>query len=88
MYENADRLLVRDEMPVLVKKAAGGKRFSQILNNLGFKGPILKTFFPKRGKSELLFRKTVSTDQLQKEGVKVSYLLQELRTAHAKNSPK
>ncbi len=89
VYENADKSLTRDAMPDYAKEAVrGGKGFSKVLNELGFKGEILKAFFPERGKSALLFRKSILTEQLAKDGINIELLLQELRTAHTRNSPK
>lgn len=89
VYENADKSLTRDAMPDYAKKAIrGGKGFSKVLNELGFKSEILKAFFPERGKSALLFRKSILTERLAKDGINIELLLQELRTAHTRNSPK
>jgi hypothetical protein len=74
-------------MPEYAKAEVGSKNFSKVLNELGFKGEILKAFFPERGKSTVLFRKTVSVAQLEREGIKLPLLLQELRTANIRNSP-
>ncbi|MFZ2556172.1 MAG: hypothetical protein WAZ27_04550 [Minisyncoccia bacterium] len=88
IIQHSDQELQRESMPTHIKNEVGGKSFSKILNALGFKGEILKAFVPKRGKSSLLFRKETSKDQLEKEGVKIHLLLQELVLAHTRNSPK
>lgn len=88
VYENANQPLDRDQMPEYVTQDVKGKSFSKVLNELGFKGQILKAFFPERGKSKLSFRNEVSAEQLEKDGVNSSVLLQELQLAHTKNSPK
>ena len=88
VYANAGKSFLRSEIPDYAKRALqGGKSFSKVLNELGFKGEILKAFFPKRGKISILLQKSVSTADLKEKGVKISLLMQELRTAHAKNSP-
>lgn len=88
IYENAGQPLERDQMPEYVTQDLKGRNFSKVLNELGFKGEILKAFCPERGKSRLLFRKEVTTEQLEQEGINLSLLLQELQMAHTKNSPK
>lgn len=88
VHENAGVALNRDQMPDYVRVDVGGKSFSKVLNELGFKGEILKAFCPERGKSQLLFRKEVGTQQLETEGINLELLLQELRLAHTRNSPK
>lgn len=88
VYQNPDKELRRDDMPGHVKEDVGGKNFSKILNALGFKGEILKAFVPKRGKSSLWFRREASKEQLEKDGIKIPLLLQELSLAHTRNSPK
>ncbi len=88
IYAQAGESLLRSEIPDYAKRALqGGKGFVNVLNNLGFKGQILRAFFPKRSKTSLTFQKSVSTSDLKGRGVKIGLLLQELRTAHAKNSP-
>lgn len=88
VYENPDKPLEREKMPEYVTQDIKGKGFSKVLNELGFKGEILKAFFPERGKSRLLFRKEITTEQLEQEGINLNLLLQELQMAHTKNSPK
>ena len=89
VYDHPDQKLTREKMPDLVKAAIGGKNFFKILNELGFKGEILKVFFPERGKSTLLFRKSMATKHLAKDGINIELLVQELRTlATVRSSPK
>ncbi len=88
VYENAGQLLERDQMPDYVTQDVKGKSFSKVLNELGFKGEILKAFCPERGKSQLTFRKEVNAKQLEKDGINAGVLLQELQLAHTRNSPK
>lgn len=88
VFENAEKPLKREEMPTYAQTAVGGRGFSKVLNELGFKSEILKAFFPERAKSTLRFRKNVATSQLESDGINVELLLQELRTAHIRNSPK
>lgn len=88
VYAHAGETLLRSEIPDYAKRALqGGKSFVSVLNNIGFKSQILRAFFPKRGKTSILLTKNVSAVDLKERGVKTSLLLQELRTAHAKNSP-
>ena len=88
IYDNAGRSLARNEMPDYAKEDLAGKRFSKVLNQLGFKGEILKAFFPERSKSQVLFRREVSSAKLRESGVNLKVLMLELLTAHARNSPK
>lgn len=86
-----EQLIRREEMPEYVKKEVGNKRFTKILNYLGFTGEILKAFFRERGQNKLIFKKEIKTDQLETDGIKVALLLQQLKTAHlrkVRSSPK
>lgn len=89
-------LIERNKMPNVgdgigygyTKKAIGKKSFIKILNNLGFKGEILKAFFYKRSKDTLIYRgDEITKEDLEKAGVKTSLFLKELELAHIKNSP-
>ena len=65
------------------------KGFIKILNELGFKGEILKAFFPKRGKSMLTYKgNKITKADLEKSGIKIPLFTKELELAHIKNSPK
>lgn len=88
LIEHPDKPVKQETLPSFVQEEIGAKSFSKILHDLGFKGEILKAFFPARGKNQLLFRKEVSLKQLQKDGVNTELLLQELRLAHIKSNPK
>jgi len=64
------------------------KSFIKILNELGFKGEILKAFFPKRGKNMLIYRSDkITKKDLEKAGVKMLLFIKELELAHLRNSP-
>jgi DNA-binding Lrp family transcriptional regulator len=64
------------------------KSFIKILNEIGFKGEILKAFFPKRGKNMLAYKgDKITKKDLEKAGVKIPLFLKELELAHLKNSP-
>ncbi len=88
VFEHPDKLISRDSLPKFVQQDVAARSFSKVLNDLGFKGEILKVFFPERGKSQLRFRKEVTLSQLAKSGINTDLLLQELRLAHLKSSPK
>lgn len=71
-----------------IKEQIGEKSFIKILNDLGFKGEILKAFFYNRSKDSLTYRGDVITkDDLLQAGINLPLLLQELKVAHTKNSP-
>jgi hypothetical protein len=72
-----------------LKEQVKSKSFIKILNELGFKGEILKAFFPKRGKDVVVYRgdKIIKKD-LEKAGVKIQLFLKELEVAHIKNTNK
>ncbi len=72
-----------------LKEEVKKKGFIKILNELGFKGEILKAFFPKRSKSIVVYKgdKITKTD-LEKAGIKIPLFIKELELAHLKNSPK
>ncbi|MEK7519712.1 MAG: hypothetical protein AAB581_00495 [Patescibacteria group bacterium] len=64
------------------------KSFTKILNELGFKAEILKAFFPKRGKSVVVYNGgEISKEDLVKIGVKIPLFLKQLEVAHIKNNP-
>jgi hypothetical protein len=78
----------RKSLKDLVKESIGNRRFSQILNALGFKGEILRAFFPKRGKDAVVYAgDAIPTEKLRNRGIKIGALIKELELAHAKNSP-
>lgn len=71
-----------------IKEQVKNKSFIKILNALGFKGEILKTFFPKRGKNIIVYRgDKITKKDLEKSGIKMPLFLKELELAHIKNSP-
>jgi tetratricopeptide (TPR) repeat protein len=71
-----------------LKQEVKSKGFIKILNELGFKGEILKAFFPKRGKDALIYRgDRITKKDLEKAGVRASLFIKELELAHLKNSP-
>ena len=89
-------LIARDKMPNIgdgieygyTKEAIKKKGFIKILNELGFKGEILKAFFPKRGKNIVVYRgNRITKKDLEKAGVKIPLFFKELEVAHLKNSP-
>lgn len=88
LIENQNKSINRIDLPEGMKNEIKGKGFSKIVNALGFSGEILKTFFPKRGKGQLLFRKTVSKSDLKLLGVKENLFLKELELAHMKHGSK
>ena len=71
-----------------LKQEVKNKSFIKILNELGFKGEILKTFFPKRGKNTVVYRgDKITKKDLEGAGIKIPLFLKELELAHLKNSP-
>ena len=73
----------------LMKIIKWGK-ISKILNALGFRGEILKAFFPIRTNSKprvIKFLKTVSKEDLKNRRININLLIQELKDAHRRNSP-
>lgn len=73
---------------VSLKEQAKNKSFIKMLNELGFKGEILKAFFYKRSKDSLIYRgDEITKEDLEKTGIKISLFLKELELAHIKNSP-
>ncbi len=70
-----------------LRKQVKNKSFIKILNELGFKGEILKAFFPKRGKDVVVYRgDKVKKKDLEEAGVKILLFLKELELAHLKNT--
>ena len=88
LLDNPNKEIKKSELPTNLKNQISKKNFSKILNALGFKGEILKTFFPKRSKSILSFKQRVNHNYLVERGIKEDILLKELRLAHTKNNPK
>ena len=86
LLANPDKEIKKSELSSDLRSQIGKKSFSKILNALGFKGEILKTFFPKRGKSSLLFKQQVNYDYIVNSGIREGILLKELELAHIKNS--
>lgn len=83
----------RDKLPSKfgrssIKEQVKTKSFIKIVNELGFKGEILKAFFYDRGKDTITYRgDEITKENLQKAGVKIPLFLKELELAHTKNSP-
>ncbi|EKE21320.1 MAG: hypothetical protein ACD_7C00281G0003, partial [uncultured bacterium] len=88
LMENPNKKIARLELPNNIKTEIKNKVFSKILNALGFKGEILKLFFPERGKTKILFNPIISNEELNKRGIRIPVLMKELELAHIKNSPK
>lgn len=88
LFENTDKEINEADLPIGIRKEINGKRFHKILNALGFKGEILKAFFPKRGNDKLIFKKRVTGEEILERGIDKDIFLKELDLAHAKNSPK
>lgn len=71
-----------------LKQEVKNKSFIKILTELGFKGELLKAFFPKRGQDMLIYRgDKITKKDLEKTGVKMSLFIKELELAHLKSSP-
>jgi len=90
--KSANTKIERNSLPdfggLSLKQEVKNKSFIKILNELGFKGEILKAFFPKRGKNIVVYRgNKITKKDLEKAGVKIPLFLKELELAHIKNSP-
>jgi len=90
--KSANTKIERNSLPdfggLSLKQEVKNKSFIKILNELGFKGEILKAFFPKRGKNILTYRgDKITKKDLEKAGVKIPLFLKELEVAHLRNSP-
>jgi len=71
-----------------IKEQVKNKGFIKILNELGFKGEILKAFFPKRGKNIVVYKgDKITKKDLEKAGIKIPLFLKELELTHLKNNP-
>lgn len=71
-----------------LKEQVKSKGFIKILNELGFKGEVLKAFFYKRSKNTLIYRgDEITKEDLEKAGIKKHLFLKELELAHIRNSP-
>lgn len=83
----------RNELPskfgnLSIQERVRNKRFVKILNELGFKGEILKAFFYKRGKNTISYRgDKITKKDLGETGIKTQLFLKELEVAHIRNSP-
>jgi len=84
-----DRANLPDFGTLSLKQEVKNRSFIKILNALGFKGEILKTFFPKRGKNVVVYRgDKITIKDLDNSGIKKPIFLKELELANLKNSPK
>ena len=88
LFENPNKLIKRSELPEYVIKEIGTKKFSKMLNGLGFVGEILKAFFPKSGKTSMCFIPAIYRKDFEKRGVDETIFLKELDLAHSKKSSK
>jgi len=88
--QNAKKTITKSELPNFLKEEIGSKGFSKILNEIGFKGEILKAFFPKRSKKRLIVYRgdNITWKDLEEAGVKIELFVKELELAHLKNNPK
>lgn len=83
IHQYPNQAIHRNELPDSLQKEISGRRFSKILNELGFKGEILRAFFPERGKSVIHYRPEVTKEQLEKDGIKLRLFIKQLEVAHA-----
>ncbi|QQS61695.1 MAG: hypothetical protein IPN70_02070 [Candidatus Moraniibacteriota bacterium] len=89
LFEHPNKFFRKSELPDGIKNEIKSKKFSKILNSLGFKGEILKAFFPKRStKTGLLFNKVISDKDIEERGIKKEIFLRELELANIRNNPK
>lgn len=87
LMANPEKLLKISEFPESLHEEIRGKKIPKLLNYLGFKGEILKLFFPKRGKIGLIFTPRVSDAELEKRGIKKGVLMKQLDLANEENRP-
>jgi hypothetical protein len=81
--------ITKQNMPDWLKNEVGSKRFIKLLNELGFKGELLKAYFPKRGKNIVAYKgDRITKKELEKAGIRIDVFMEELKLAHIKNSPK
>ena len=84
--KSAGLMITKENIPEYAKPH---KTFIKVLSELGFKGEILKAFFPKRSKSTLVFKGKYVTDKdLRDVGVNIEKFIKELKSANHKNNPK
>src|SRR3989344_185029 len=88
LISNPNTEILRKKLPKILGEDTANKKFSKILNDIGFKGEILKAFFPKRGKGSLFFTPKINSKDLEKRGIKINIFLKELELAHERNSSK
>ena len=77
----------REDLPGQLRDDLTGTKFTKLLNGLGFTGPILRAFFPRRSEDSLTFLREVSSAQLKERNQRADTLLQALKLAHIKNNP-
>jgi len=91
--QNSNTKINREALPnvsgsLSLKERVKSKSFIKIVNELGFKGEILKAFFYNRGKDTLTYRgDQIIKEDLENAGVRQLLFLKELETAHTRNSP-
>lgn len=72
---------------ISLKKKIGNTSFTKLLNELGFKGEILKAFFPERSKNTVVYRgNIIHLKELREAGIKINVFLKELELANEKKS--
>lgn len=86
----ANTPIKKSNLPDWLKEQIGNKGFSKILNEIGFKGEILKAFFPKRSKKGLIAYRgdKITKKNLEESGINIKLFLMQLELAHLKNNPK
>lgn len=78
----------RKNLDPVLQKDINNIRFFKILNSLGFKGEIKKSFFYKVDGNSLYYRgDKVTKKQLLEAGMNLKLLVKELEVAHAKYNP-
>lgn len=91
VFQNQNIEFNIDELPSMQKIDFEWKKTSKLLNSLGFRGQILKAFFPKRTDKKpriIKFINPVIVKDLSKRGININLLLKELNLADIRNSPK
>ncbi len=88
IFDHPDKDIDREDLPSLLRDEVKATKFTGLLHELGFTGEILKAFFPGRSQESLRFRKTISSDELEQQGISAEVLLQAIKLAHTKNNRK
>jgi hypothetical protein len=90
--KKGNRTIKRADLPdsfgnISLKEKIRGTSFTKLLNELGFKGEILKSFFPERSKNIIVYRgDIIHLKELKESGININVLLKELELANEKKN--